>query len=303
MQVLIAALLVQYVVSVKAGLVNDVQGIANVSMMQTVNVGRPIRTGSDGYVEILLRPGSFLRLGEDSEATLDDADLSSVKVTINHGPALVEAAEINKDHPITITTGNLTTQIRNTGIYRFENGVATVLQGKLQTGDSNLTYEKGWQVFYQDNYRARKTGKLLETNLDAYSQARSGVIAGANLSMVSSLGYGGTAGYSDFDIWLFSPYLRLYTYIPRSDYRSPYGNRYYAVPNRGPAQNYSGTNNSTASSGGSASRPADNNSNSNNSSAVVTPAPAPTASTPSGQVSTPSVYIDSKNSPVGATTR
>jgi hypothetical protein len=269
-------------------------------MMQTVNVGRPIRTGSDGYVEILLRPGSFLRLGEDSEATLDDADLSNVKVTIQHGPALVEAAEINKDHPITITTGNLTTKIRNTGIYRFENGVATVLQGKLETADSNLTYEKGWQVFYQDNYRARKTGKMLETNLDAYSQSRSGVIAEANLSMVSSLGYGGTAGYSDFDIWLFSPYLRLYTYIPRSDYRSPYGNRYYAVPGSRPVRSYSGTDNSTASGGGSAPRSAADNSNS--SSAAAAPAPVPTAATPSGQTSTPAVYIDSKNSPVGATT-
>jgi hypothetical protein len=300
MQVLIAALLVQYVVSVKAGLVNDVQGTANVTMMQTVNAGRPIRTGSDGHVEILLRPGSFLRLGEDSEATLDDVDLSNVKVTIQHGPALVEAAEINKDHPLTITTGNLTTKIRNTGIYRFENGVATVLQGKLETADSNLTYEKGWQVFYQDNYRARKTGKMLETNLDAYSQSRSGVIAEANLSMVSSLGYGGTAGYSDFDIWLFSPYLRLYTYIPRSDYRSPYGNRYYAVPGRAPARNYSGTDNSTASSGGAAPRPAADTSSSP--SAAAAPAPAPTASTPSGQVSTPAIYIDSKNAPVGATT-
>jgi hypothetical protein len=293
----------QYVVSVKAGLVNDVQGTANVAMMQTVNVGHPIRTGSDGYVEILLRPGSFLRLGEDSEATLDDANLSSVKVTIKHGPALVEAAEINKDHPITITTGNLTTQIRNTGIYRFENGVATVLQGKLQTADSSLSYEKGWQVFYQDNYRARKVGKLVETSLDAYSQSRSGVIAGANLSMVSSLGYGGTAGYSDFDIWLFSPYLRLYTYIPRSDYRSPYGNRYYAVPGRAPVRNYSGNENSTASGGGSASRPATDNSNTSSAASAAAPAPAPTASTPSGQVSTPATYIDSKNSPVGATTR
>jgi hypothetical protein len=303
MQVLIAALLVQYVVSVKAGLVNDVQGTANVSMMQTVNVGRPIRTGSDGYVEILLRPGSFLRLGEDSEATLDDADLSSVKVTILHGPALVEAAEINKEHPITITTGNLTTKILNTGIYRFENGVASVIQGKLQAGDSNLTYEKGWQVFYQDNYRARKAGKLLETSLDVYSQSRSGVIAGANLSMVSSLGYGGTASYSDFDIWLFSPYLRLYTYIPRSDYRSPYGNRYYAVPNRAPGRYYSGSENTAASGGGAAPRPASDNSSSSSTATAASPAPAPTASTPSGQVSTPAVYIDSKNSPVGATTR
>jgi len=302
MQVLIAALLVQYVISVKAGLVNDVQGTANVAMMETVRVGRPIKTGSNGNVEILLRPGSFLRLGEDSEAILDNAELDNVKVTIVHGPALVEAAEINKDHPITITTGNLTTKIRNTGIYKFENGVATVIQGKLQTGEANLTYEKGWQIFYQDNYRARKAGRTLETSLDAYSQSRSGVIAEANLSMVSSLGVGASTGYSDFDIWLYSPYLRLYTYIPRSNYRSPYGNRYYAVPGSRPEHQYSGTD-STAQSGGSSAPRATTDNSSSNSSSTAAAAPAPTAATPSGQTSTPAVYIDSKNSPVGATTR
>jgi hypothetical protein len=299
MHVLVAALLVQYVVSVKAGLVNHVQGSANVATMQTVKAGQPIKTGGDGYVEILLRPGSFLRLGEDSEAMLDDTDLASVKVTIVHGPAVIEAAELNKDHPITVTTGNLTTKIRSSGIYRFENGIATVLQGKLQTGDSNLTYEKGWQVFYKDNYRARKTDVLLRTSLDSYSESRSGVIAGANVSMLTSMG---PAVFSDFDIWLFSPYAGMYTYIPRSDYRSPYGNRFYGHGNRSARNYYSGdgaAGGSTSSANNTTSRtPTENNSSSGG--AV---APAPTASTPAGEVSTPAVYIESKNAPVGATSR
>src|SRR5438874_2125543 len=130
MSVFIAALLLQYVVSVKAGLVNHVQGTANVASLETVRAGHSIKTGTDGYVEILLRPGSFLRLGENSEAILDDTDLASVKVTILNGPALVEASELNKEHPITVTTGNLTTKIMDDGIYRFEDGTATVLQGK-----------------------------------------------------------------------------------------------------------------------------------------------------------------------------
>jgi hypothetical protein len=304
MQVLIAALMLQYVISVKAGLVNHVQGTANVAMMETVRAGHSIHTGRDGYVEILLRPGSFLRLGEDSEATLDDTDLASVKVTITRGPALVEAAEISKDHPITVTTGNLTTKITNSGIYRFENGVATVLLGKLQTGDSKLTYEKGWQVFFQDNYRARKTNKMLETSLDVYSQSRSATIAEANLSMVSTLS---PASYSSFDIWLYSPYLRLYTFIPTSDYRSPYGYRYYGVSgarvvrqNGGSYSTASGT--TSSSSGGNTTSPTPVD-NSNNSGGGGAPAPAPIVSTPAGEPSTPATYVDSKNSAVGATVR
>jgi hypothetical protein len=302
MPVFIAALLLQYVISTKAGLVNHVEGTANVDAMETVRAGHPISTGADGYVEILLRPGSFLRLGENSEATLNDTDLASVKVAILRGPALIEAAEINKAHPITVTTGNLTTKIVESGIYKFENGVATVLQGKLQTDDSKLTYEKGWQVFFLDNYRARKTGKMTETSLDVYSQTRSGVISNANLSLVSTLA--GSANYSEFDLWLFSPYLRLYTFIPRADFRSPYGNRYYAVP-AGRVVRREGGNGSTSGTTASNNNPStpapvDNNNNSNNGGA---PAPVPVVSTPSGQQSAPATYIDSKNSPVGATTR
>jgi len=92
MSVLFAALLMQYVISVKAGLVNHVQGTANVAALESVRAGHSVKTGSDGYVEILLRPGSFLRLGENSEATIDDTDLATVKVTIVRGPALVKPA-------------------------------------------------------------------------------------------------------------------------------------------------------------------------------------------------------------------
>ena len=50
MHVIVAALMVQYVISVKAGLVNDVQGTANVSLMETVRAGHSIRTGRNGHV-------------------------------------------------------------------------------------------------------------------------------------------------------------------------------------------------------------------------------------------------------------
>jgi len=302
MAVFFAALLMQYVVSIKAGLVNHVQGSANVVALESVRAGHSIKTGPDGYVEILLRPGSFLRLGENSEATIDDTDLATVKVTIVRGPALVEAGErVGRDRPITITTGNLTTAIIQTGIYRFENGQATVLQGKLVTGDSKLTYAKGWQVFYKDNYRARKAEKIQETSLDLYSQQRSGMIAQANLSLTNSLS--GSPTYNSFDVWLFSANLHCFTFIPGTNVRSPYGYRLYAVNSR-IARNYAdygspATASNNTSGGGNTAAPQDNS----NSGAVPAPAPAPTASTPSGQVSTPGTYVDSKNTAVGATVR
>jgi len=266
-----------------------------------VRAGHSVKTGPDGFVEILLRPGSFLRLGENSEATIDDTDLATVKVTIVRGPAVVEAGErISKDRPITITTGNLTTAIIQTGIYRFENGNATVLQGKLVTGDAKLTYTKGWQIFYKDNYRARKAEKFQVTSLDAYSQERSGLIAQANLTIASSLS--GSPTYNSFDVWLFSPNLRCYTFIPGADFRSPYGYRFYTVNSRLARQysDYGSTSTASNSFSGGDTTTTQNNSNSGGGGA---PAPAPTASTPAGEQSTPATYIDSKNSAVGATAR
>jgi hypothetical protein len=307
MKIMMAMLLMQYVVSVKAGLVNHVQGTANVAEMEMARAQRPIRTGTDGYAEILLSPGSFLRLGEDSEAIINDADLSHVVVTLTRGPAVIEVIEISKSAPLTITTGNLTTKILSDGIYRFADGVATVIQGKLQTADGKLTYEKGWQVFFQDNYRARKASKIPINGLDVYSEARSAVNARINMSLTAAMQ--GPVDSGIYDLWLYSDVYDSYSFIPRGIFRSPYGHRYYGV-NEGRVARQGGnySNNSSSGGGGNsnpvASAPRDtsnNNSGNSGGGGGGGAAPAPTASTPSGQTSTPAVYIESKSTPVGAT--
>jgi hypothetical protein len=220
-------LLMQYVISTKAGLVNHVQGAANVTSQQLVQAGQAIRTGLNGFVEVLLTPGSFLRVGENSEVVLDGVELTDVAVRIVSGSAIVEAAEMKKETPIRVTTGNLRTELVETGIYRFSDGKATVLDGKLQTADSKIPYKKGWQVFYQDAYRAVKLTKIETTSLDVFSQNRSALIARVNASAYNSLV--GTNAWSSFNIWLFSPVFGAFTYIPGTRYRSPYGYRYYGA--------------------------------------------------------------------------
>lgn len=307
MPALMAILLMQYVVSVKAGLVNHVQGTANVAEMEMARPQSPIRTGHDGYVEVLLSPGSFLRLGGDSEAVINDENLDNLKVTIVRGPAVIEVVEIRAKYPITITTGNLTTKIIDTGIYRFQDGTATVLQGKLQTHDSKFTYEKGWQVFFKDNYRARKTGEVQVTNLDLYSRVRSEEIAEANFSLASSINASSplSTSMSMHNAWLFAPFIGMYTFIPQHGFRSPYGFRYYGLGAtrvvRQPS--YSGSN-ETGGGNGTAAPPRDNGNNAgNNGGGAGGTASAPTAATPSGERTSPATYIEGKNTPTGATSR
>jgi hypothetical protein len=290
----------QYVVSVKAGLVNHVQGTANVVEMEQVRQGHSIQTAHDGYVEVLLTPGSFLRIGGNSAVVLDGVELESVSLRVLDGPAVIEVVDINKKFPINVRTGDLSTNITASGIYRFEDGVATIIDGKLQTADSRLTYEKGWEVFIKDNYRARKVKTVKTTDLDVYSRVRSQTIAEINASLAASLSP--SYGLSD-PYWLFAPTFGYYTFISHRNYRSPYGYRYYGVRTRRVV-----TATYSSSSGVDASQrpptnttPGNSNSNSGDGGGGGG-APAPvTVSTPAGERSAPAVYIESKRTPVGAT--
>src|SRR5581483_5247086 len=50
-----------------------------------------IETGQ-GYAEVLLTPGAFLRVGHNSEVRLITAGLADTKLAVIHGSAMLEAA-------------------------------------------------------------------------------------------------------------------------------------------------------------------------------------------------------------------
>src|SRR5215831_11395689 len=95
----------QFLVSAKAGLVNYVDGKANVALHEQALVEIPVQTGPRGHVELLLTPGSFLRLDENTTVSFDSTDLSDIRIRILRGEALIEAANVDKHFPIHVTTG------------------------------------------------------------------------------------------------------------------------------------------------------------------------------------------------------
>src|SRR5215470_16439323 len=103
---LVAAFVVmQFIISAKAGLVNAVEGSANVRLQQQVPAYSPIQTGPTGRVEVLLNPASFLRLGENSEAVLDSVELTDIIVRIVSGSAIIESTAIERAGPIHAKSG------------------------------------------------------------------------------------------------------------------------------------------------------------------------------------------------------
>jgi hypothetical protein len=214
----------QLVVAAKAGLVNYVQGTTNVKATQLVPVANPILTGPNGYVELLLTPGSYLRMGNNTEVVLDSVELSNVAVRVVQGVAMVEVVDIDHTFPIQMTTGNVQVKIGDPGIYEFGNGHATVIEGKLQAIDSETIFKKGWQISYSGTYMTRKVSDSELSALDTFSKTRSERIAAANMALAPVVK---NSGYSSSSpIWMYSPAYALWTYMPFGNPRSPYGYRY-----------------------------------------------------------------------------
>src|SRR5262249_8734836 len=83
MNTLVFALLIQaattsFIVSTKAGVVNYVQGASTVKAATVIPAGKAFSTGRDGKLEMLLNPGSYLRLGENTQVILDKVELYDI---------------------------------------------------------------------------------------------------------------------------------------------------------------------------------------------------------------------------------
>jgi len=174
-----AFLVMQFIISAKAGLVNAVEGVTNVRVQQQVPAGTLIQTGSTGRIEVLLNPGSFLRLGENAHVVLDSVELTNIAVRILSGSAIIEATTIDKDNPIRVTEEELTVLIVAPGLYRFSKNTASVTDGELQTADGGISIKKGSQIAAQGDQYTQATIPLQVTSLDLWSRQRSEQIAAA----------------------------------------------------------------------------------------------------------------------------
>jgi hypothetical protein len=248
----------QFLVSTKAGLVNYVQGTATVKPATTVRAGEVIHTGPGGAVEILLNPGSYLRMGENSRVVLDRVELYDIAARILEGSMIVEANGFSKELPLQIVTGALKMEIIKDGIYLFADGKVVVVDGKARDSSNGLVYGKGYEISDNQGYRARKV-KTFTTALELWSQKRDADISRANLNVARSLHQVPDLPIGSLlDVWLWYPAFGSFIYMPGNHYRSPYGYRFQAageVPSRGvgfaPASGGGGGSNANGGSGSS----------------------------------------------------
>lgn len=235
----------KYVVSAKSGVINFIQGKVQVlrakepdaaetpKLNKELRYGDHVTTETNSRTEILLNPGCYLRLGEQSEVVFlfDDVDRSELKLL--RGSAVLEASAIQA--PISVETPKAKFEIDREGLYRFnvvDGGKAdvSVRRGRLSVG--NTAIKEGKRALVEGETAAiAKLNKNDVDGFDEWSKDRAKSLIAAN-SRLSLLGVQRALGMSSLiNAWIYDPFCRCYTFLPFADgFASPYG-LYYSVCN------------------------------------------------------------------------
>jgi hypothetical protein len=246
----------QYVISSHSGVIQYVEGRAflgdkpvdvKFGQFPDIKENQEFRT-EDGRAEVLLTPGVFLRLGENSAVRMLSTRLTDTRVEVLSGSAIVESNEMPKDNAIQLVYKKESIQLQKQGLYRLDTEPAhfQVFEGEAVVTDPSgqLTLKSGKQtnlsgVLMAENFD-RKAGD--QDALYRWSDRRASYVAQANVVAASAVGnsytgsgyngygYGGYGSYPGYlGGWAFNPMFGMYTYMPYSGFGySPFGYTYYS---------------------------------------------------------------------------
>lgn len=254
----------KYVISAKAGGVNLASGNVTVeregaktaqalSSNDNLESGDRVTTGMGGRVEVLLNPGSYLRMDENSEFEFTDASLDNLRIKLVRGSIIVEASSADDIKlAIEISTPQTDATIVKGGLYRFNvlaDGTTEIAvhKGLLLYGRGTQAKAKGGQkvLIGHGRIEVAKLNKKDMDALDLWSKDRAGYLAKANRQLQprtllasfnsyywdnwGSLAWSNPTRYSNTGYWVYNPYLGYHCFLPGDgrNWSSPYGHRYW----------------------------------------------------------------------------
>jgi hypothetical protein len=187
-----------------------------------------------GKAEVLLTPGVFLRVGDQSAVKMISPDLANTRVAVTKGSAILEVDELFKENNLVVLEGNTRTRIDQKGLYEFDanQSLIRVLDGRaaVYEGDAEVTVKKGHEVAFASTepLKAQKFDRnaVEASSLYRWSQLRSEYEAQANLNAAQNVVvYGGWYGPG----WYWAPFWGYYSFLPASGILcSPFGWGFYS---------------------------------------------------------------------------
>ena len=236
-----------YLISAKAGRVNAVFGVAEyqrdgrwqmLSARFALDSGDVIRTRDDGRVEMLLNPGSYLRMSGGSELELSNASLDDLRIKIQRGSVIIEITGASGARlRLHATTPQSEIVIDRNGLYRIDVAAdgqteVAVHKGKVLVNGVEV---KDGRKLASGMAAPVKFDKKQRDSFDLWSRERAELLAQANRRLSErtinmafwSFRGSGAWGYGRapyFGLWIYDRGLDCYTFLPfYSSWSSPYG--------------------------------------------------------------------------------
>jgi hypothetical protein len=185
-----------------------------------------------GKVELLLTPGVFFRLGDNSSATMISPSLTDTELRLDNGEATVEVAELHPENNVGIAGGGAKVRLTKTGFYEFDadHDLVRVYQGEanVQVNGRDIEVKNEHQLAFNAGgpMKPQKFDKeQVQDDLYRWSSLRSSYLAEANVDRAQVYQMGNWYGAG----WDWDPYYDCYTFIPGDGiFYSPFGWGFYS---------------------------------------------------------------------------
>jgi hypothetical protein len=195
--------------------------------------GQVLATGN-GRAEILLTPGVFLRLGDNSAASMVSPNLARTEVELLKGRADVEVDQLYKQNDLLVKVQGDETRLLKTGLYafNFESGTVRVFDGEASvlpvSGQQKPVVVKKGHELAVNGEREKPTDFDEKTSEDAlynWSSLRSQYLGEANVQLASA--YEGAPAFAPG--WFWDAGLYGYTWLPGyGAFFNPFGYGFYS---------------------------------------------------------------------------
>jgi hypothetical protein len=239
----------KYVISAKAGGVNFVSGKVSVFRRNgtsgfllpgdEIEPGDRVSTGQGSMAEILLNPGSYMRLGPLSSFEFGTTSLDDLRVSLRTGSAVFEVIAAD-DFRVSVQLPRSEIELTRSGVFRIDvladgSGRIAVHKGKAFVGSGAETEVRAGRLatISRGGTSVTKFDRDEGDELDRWSKARAKELTRINAqlkrdalrnTLLSAYNGRGWNMYNSFGLWVFDPFRRMWCFLPfGSGWGSPYG--------------------------------------------------------------------------------
>lgn len=209
----------QSVIATHSGLVYYFDGVvylndqpieSHTGKFQSVAEGAELRT-AQGHAEVLLTPGVFLRLGENTSIRMLSDDLANTRVELQTGSAVVDSSEPTPGTAVTLVIRDWQVTSSEAGTYRIDSDPPHlwVLKGDADVAVGNkqpVSVEEGMDLPLTAALRPKESSNQPTDSLSEWAKGRGDSIA-TDDTITQSIDKDPLSQMPDFQGFTFFPYV------------------------------------------------------------------------------------------------